>query len=349
MFKLPTHLALAEGAHVKGIWLAPLQNEMLLGRIRDWAAAASVKPVCIPGYWLDHPEKPVQPDAAPAPNEKVILALHGGAYIAFSASPDSPTSVIARGLLDHCKPLGVQRVLQPEYRLSAGPPRKEAANPFPAALIDALAGYDHLVNVVGFSPENIIVEGDSAGGNLALALTRYLVEYRAELAAHAKQTGTRTLAQPGGLILLSPWADMGASHDLPQPASYFSRTDYIGGRGGADAKYPHRAFTGRIGIAGADTIAYISPASRHPDAERASFVGWPRTFLVAGGAEMLAPCIRTLKERMSADMGEGSGVGQLTYYEAPDGVHDYIPLPWHEPERTETLVAIARWLKDDER
>ena len=47
-----------------------------------------------------------------------------------------------------------------------------------AALIDALAGYNYLVNTVGFHPTRIILEGDSAGGNLALALTRYLLEHR---------------------------------------------------------------------------------------------------------------------------------------------------------------------------
>lgn len=43
-------------------------------------------------------------------------------------------------------------------------------------------------------------------------------------------------------------------------------------------------------------------------------------------------------------MGEGTGPGQVTYYFAPDAVHDYIPLLWHEPERTETLKAIADWV-----
>lgn len=35
---------------------------------------------------------------------------------------------------------------------------------------------------------------------------------------------------------------------------------------------------------------------------------------------------------MAADMGEGHGVGQLAYYEAPDGIHVY---PGIEPERSE--------------
>ena len=47
-------------------------------------------------------------------------------------------------------------------------------SPFPAALLDALAGYNYLVNEIGYSPSNTILVGDSVGENLALVLTRYL-------------------------------------------------------------------------------------------------------------------------------------------------------------------------------
>jgi hypothetical protein len=35
---------------------------------------------------------------------------------------------------------------------------------------------------------------------------------------------------------------------------------------------------------------------------------------------------------------------QLTYMEAPGGVHDYVLFRWHEPEQTETLERIAEWM-----
>jgi acetyl esterase/lipase len=47
------------------------------------------------------------------------------------------------------------------------------ANPSPAVFIDAVAGFNYLVNVamwVGFSPLDIVVLGDSSGGKLAHAL-----------------------------------------------------------------------------------------------------------------------------------------------------------------------------------
>ncbi len=75
---------------------------------------------------------------------------------------------------------------------------------------------------------------------------------------------------------------------------------------------------------------------------------FPCVFIVAGGAEVLYDSIVTLRERMAADIGEGDGVreaeGKVRWYEAPDGVHDYLVFPWHEPERTETFKAIDKWL-----
>lgn len=90
------------------------------------------------------------------PGEKVVYALHGGGYTALSAHPSDPTAAIARGLLQHVD--SVHRVFSCEYRLSSGD-GLDAQNPFPAALLDALAGYVYLVKTVGLDPLDIIVEG----------------------------------------------------------------------------------------------------------------------------------------------------------------------------------------------
>ena len=42
---------------------------------------------------------------------------------------------------------------------------------------------------------------------------------------------------------------------------------------------------------------------------------------------MLHDEIRELRDRMARDMGETN----VTYVEAPDAVHDYCSLDWHEP------------------
>merc|ERR1712008_13280 len=81
-----------------------------------------------------------------------------------------------------------RRVCTPRYRLSP-------EHPFPAARDDVMAVYRVLRDSA-----QIIVVGQSAGGNLALGLT---------LAA-TKSTG---LAAPLAVALLSPWIDMTHSGD----------------------------------------------------------------------------------------------------------------------------------------
>ena len=120
---------------------------------------------------------------------KVILFLHGGAYVA--GSPSTHRKMLAR----LSKLAGVP-VLAPEYRLAP-------EHPFPAALEDARAAWDHLY-AVGYDPEDIVIGGDSAGGGLALALL-------ADLCAK----GT----PPAALFAFSPWTDLaGTGRSLTENA-----------------------------------------------------------------------------------------------------------------------------------
>jgi acetyl esterase/lipase len=310
-----------QGSHVKHVWLNPTPD-LMNDKLRTWAAEANVAPMRIPGYWFDEEGANTPIGASPRPSEKVIYSLHGGGYIFCSASPDGIHATLVRSLLKHCK--DVQRVFAVEYRLSRAAPEDTPANAFPAALLDALAGYAYLVQSVGFAPQDIIIEGDSAGGNLAHALTRYLVE-------NAGLAGLP--APPGGLLLLSPWLDI--TYNTPRPGSRAAANegvDYI--TSPKPDSYSRRAFLGPH-----DPLnPYISPGSSDPRMPRVSFDGFPRTFVVAGGAEMLIDEIGVLVERMKS-MGE-----KVTYYEAPDEVHDYFLFAWSEPERTATFQAIAKWL-----
>ena len=65
--------------------------------------------------------------------------------------------------------------------------------PYPAAVEDALRAWDYLM-LQGCGARDIVLAGDSAGGNLALVLCNRL------------KTAGRKL--PGALILMSPWTDM---------------------------------------------------------------------------------------------------------------------------------------------
>lgn len=117
---------------------------------------------------------------------KAILYLHGGAYTA--------------GSLQYARNFG--RMLSMEtgraalclgYRLAP-------EHPFPAALQDALSAYRLMLT--RFSPEQIALVGESAGGGLCFCLSLLI-----------KQEG---LPQPGALVALSPWTDLALSLEACQ-------------------------------------------------------------------------------------------------------------------------------------
>lgn len=122
---------------------------------------------------------------------RVILYCHGGGYTSGNLGY---ARVLAAKLsaATGCETLAFQYRLAPEH-------------PYPAALEDALTAWDYLMHL-GYGARDVIVAGDSAGGNLAL-----------ELALKLKETG-RFL--PGRLVLFSPWTDLTASGE-----SYVSARD----------------------------------------------------------------------------------------------------------------------------
>jgi acetyl esterase/lipase len=108
----------------------------------------------------------------------LVLHFHGGGYVAGSARTHL-------GLLVRLSAAAGVPVDAPDYRLSG-----EA--PAPAAFADACAVWDALLRE-GWTPERIVLGGDSAGGGIALALL-------ARLCAR----GT----PPAGLYAFSPWVDL---------------------------------------------------------------------------------------------------------------------------------------------
>ena len=81
-------------------------------------------------------------------------------------------------------------VYVPDYRL--GPENK-----YPAQLDDGVKTYNALINDLGYSPSQIAIGGDSAGGNLALITLLKLKDLNIDL--------------PSSVALLSPWADPSGS------------------------------------------------------------------------------------------------------------------------------------------
>lgn len=112
--------------------------------------------------------------------ERVVLHLHGGAYVL--GSPRTH-----RGLGASLARSAGAAVVLPDYRLAP-----EA--PFPAALDDAEAAWRWLVDVAAVDPWRVAVSGDSAGGGLAAAL---LVRLLAQGVPH-----------PACYLGWSPWLDL---------------------------------------------------------------------------------------------------------------------------------------------
>ena len=298
----------------------------------------------IPGYWI-HKDEKLPFESPPSPGEKIICHFHGGGYILETAHPEGTTSRIVREFLQNSSSPSIRRTFSVEYRLSSqSQPGEESVFPFPTALLDGLAGYLYLLKL-GFSEENIVLVGDSAGGNLILALVRYLLSNKEQQPDLPKI--------PGSIVLLSPWTDLTQQfNENPAPQSSLilnDGRDWLTPINGGIATLSARVFLGgrpeHVELAYQNP--YISPASPTllgltPDSptRTISFKGFPRTFIDNGRFEAFYDQIRDLGHAMVEDLGEEV----VTYNEVDGAVHDYLVLDWHDPERTVTSKKILKWL-----
>jgi acetyl esterase/lipase len=183
-------------------------------------------------------EKIVHPDALPG---KTLFYLHGGGYVIGSLKSHrhlvSRLAVAARVTAYHL-----------DYRLAP-------EHPYPAALEDAINAYRALLRS-GIAPEDLLVGGESAGGNLAVAL---LLKAREE-----------DLAQPAGLYLLSPWLDMGTDGE-----SY----DKVGDRDPVTTREHMKAYAATF-LGGKPDDLFTSPV-------RADLDGLPPILIQVGTEEVL--------------------------------------------------------------
>lgn len=112
----------------------------------------------------------------------IILYCHGGGY-------STGSKIYARTLTTKLALSTSMDVLSFDYRLAP-------ENPYPAAIEDAMKAWNYLM-LLGYGARDVIVAGDSAGGNLALSLVLKLKEENRIL--------------PRGLVLMSPWTDLTSS------------------------------------------------------------------------------------------------------------------------------------------
>lgn len=113
---------------------------------------------------------------------RLVYQLHGGGYV--YGFTDMYRVLAVRW----SKLAGGADVASLDYRFAP-------KHTFPAALEDAMVGWNYLLEQ-GYDPNQITVTGDSAGGNLALALVLKLRD--------------EGLAMPGAIVVMSPWGDLAA-------------------------------------------------------------------------------------------------------------------------------------------
>jgi len=153
------------------------RNQELLGNLTAEMTDMSWEPFDLagmPAAWmrLQRPHR----------RRRAVLYCHGGGYTSGNLGY---SKVLASKLT---KATGYD-VLTFEYRLAP-------EHPYPAAVEDGVRAWNYLMQL-GYGARDVVLAGDSAGGNLALVL------------CHRLKAAGRML--PAALILMSPWTDMTAS------------------------------------------------------------------------------------------------------------------------------------------
>ncbi|MDD3795498.1 MAG: alpha/beta hydrolase [Lachnospiraceae bacterium] len=189
----------------------------------------------------------------PHEKKRIVLFCHGGGY-------STGSCIYARSVTTKLAEALALDVLSFDYRLAP-------EFPYPAACEDAMKVWNSLM-LRGYGADQIIVAGDSAGGNLALSL---LLKLKSE---------QRML--PGALILMSPWTDMTASGK-----SYEQKADLDPV---LDADYMERM-----------TVNYAQELDRNDPFLSplfGDFTGFPPTYIQVGSNEILFSDSAMLFEKM---------------------------------------------------
>lgn len=195
-----------------------------------------------------------------------VLYFHGGAYITGSPTEISAPTV-AKGGPD---------IVSVDYRLAP-------EHPYPAAQDDAMTVYRGLLETV--DPSKLIVQGDSAGGGLALTLVQAIA--------------AAELPMPAAVVAAYPWGDLSLSGP-----SWTTNRD-------RDILVYSQIKTSALWYAGERKLTdpAVSPLF-------GSFEGFPPTYMMVGTADMLLDDARQLAARM-----ESAGVDVLLdeFTDAPHG------------------------------
>ncbi|WP_324475354.1 alpha/beta hydrolase [Novosphingobium sp.] len=241
----------------------------------------------VPGIWV------LPQEAEPS---RVILYTHGGGFAVGSADSH-------RKLAGHLASALDVTAFIPDYRRSP-------EFPFPAQIEDGIAAYLGLVER-GFQPRFITTAGDSAGGNLAIAIVLRLRELGREL--------------PGSVIAFSPWLDMSL------------RGVTLEANAATDALVGRQILEGMISMfLGGGSTDPLNPLANPLEND---FEGFPPLYVNAGGAETLLSDAQSLCEK-----ARGAGVS-VSLSVVPGMQHVFPALAGRAREADDELQRVAAWYR----
>lgn len=199
------------------------------------------------------------------------------------------------------KHFAADKLIWAQYRLAA-----DETTCFPAAVQDALTYY-HYVLSLGVHPRNITLSGDSAGGNVVLALMRYLeAQQRSTHELPADRSTYTPLPLPGGAIVFSPWVHVTSKAGEDYKACRNTKADILTGpllQWGANSYLPANDRAVK---------ANVSPI-HHP------FRTSIPLYIHAGGVEALLGSISSFAD----EMGQMEG-NRVRFYATAKGPHDLL-------------------------
>ena len=241
--------------------------------------------------------------------KKVLYYLHGGCYIA------GLTNNYHSFVRDFCDMEESITVVLLDYKTA--PEYK-----YPVQLDEAEDIWNELTVIQGYRPENIIIGGDSSGGNLALAL---LLKIR-----------DKGKKMPGGAFLLSPWTDMTMSGK-----SYirnYQKDVEIGERKAALTEEKRKM------LMDSDIYSFIGDADRkspYLSPLFASYEGFPPMFFAVGESEMLLDdTLGVVKKLEKADI-------PVICDRKPDMFHSYVLYKNMMPESKESFINIKNFVREN--
>ncbi|MDO5123606.1 MAG: alpha/beta hydrolase [Eubacteriales bacterium] len=241
--------------------------------------------------------------------DRVILYLHGGAYVA------GLLSTYREFAGDYYEATGGCELIMLDYELAP-------ENVYPSQLNEAYDLWCDIVDNQGYKPENIVIAGDSAGANLTLALMLKLRDMGREL--------------PKAGVCMSLWGDMTCSGD--SYTENYSR-DVLFGRKGVFTK--EQIDAEKESLLNCPVFSWFGDADRkdpYISPVFADFSGFPPMFFTVGEDEILLSDTLAVSEKLKA-------LNIYSEVEVGDGMfHAYPMFRKIVPEGKESFERVADFI-----